>query len=525
MRLIAFLPAVVIALVMALLTGMWQFALFAVLSAISGLITSVVLKQKRKEPDVDFSDQPVWIHPAAVAIGDKVLPRTGWFFREHLSDHFFNHFNQITSAREVLEKANILAEHFYRAKLNGLLPFWAGMAENSDLEYDLVSNGPHALIVGSTGSGKSEFLRLISCSLLAGISAKEIRLVLIDFKGGAALKPLAEHPSTLTLITDIDHSDHERFWLYLQGELKVRELELAKQQVASIVDGKNMPRLLVLADELPAILASSPLALQTFEAIAARGRSLGVHLIATSQSLNGIPRSLLTNLPLRFALGITDPGDLISLLPTLRPSEINASRAIAITGGKAVGFDFPLIQALPDVGMPKVDPVASANWSEGLPANLDFNPDYLGLVEEPLSHSKYFVKWSEIAGSNVLVVGAAGSGKTSFCLLAARHFESVLDCPENTELENALAIGANIACAISTSQVLPLSTQRKFEQIIYLRQSNLDQHLAAGLPRTQWNERLLPGRSWFRGRQMQLIMPERNPMENKQAHELEQLVR
>jgi len=184
-----------------------------------------------------------------------------------------------------------------------------------------------------------------------------------------------------------------------------------------------------------------------------------------------------------------------------------------------------MIQALPDVGMPKVDPVASANWSEGLPANLDFNPDYLGLVEEPLSHSKYFVKWSEIAGSNVLVVGAAGSGKTSFCLLAARHFETVLDCPENTELENVLALGANIACAISTSQVLPLSTQRKFEQIIYLRQSNLDQHLAAGLPRTQWNERLLPGRSWFRGRQMQLVMPERNPMENKQAHELEQLVR
>jgi len=79
-------------------------------------------------------------------------------------------------------------------------------------------------------------------------------------------------------------------------------------------------------------------------------------------------------------------------------------------------------------------------------------------------------------------LGQQALDKTSFCLLAARHFETVLDCPDHTELENALAIGANIACAISTSQVLPLSTQRKFEQIIYLRQSNLDQHLAAGLP-------------------------------------------
>lgn len=514
MRLIAFIPAVVIALVMALFTGMWQFALFALLSAISGLITSAVLRQKRKEPDLDYSDQPIWLHPAAVAIGDKVLPRTGWFFREHMSDHFFNYFSQLTSAREISVRAAALAEDFYRAKLKAELPFWAGMAENNDLEFDLVSNGPHALIVGSTGSGKSEFLRLITCSMLASKSARDIRLVLIDFKGGAALRSLIEHPATLTLITDIDSADHERFWLYLQGELRIRELELADQQVSAIQHANNMPRLIVLADELPAILSSSPLALQSFEAIAARGRSLGVHLIATSQSLSGIPRSLITNLPLRFALGITDPGDLISLMPNLRPSEVPSGRAIAMANGKSVSFDFPMIRSLPDLGLPKIDSVAVAGWSMALPNQLEFQEGVLGIIEEPLSHSKYFVSWAEISDKNILLVGASDSGKTSFCQLAGNYYPVVLDCPELSALEQALANSGSVACAVSSSQILPLAIQRKFEQVIYLRQANLDQHLAAGLPRSQWNERLPAGRCWFRGKQMQLAMPAPIPTMN-----------
>ena len=523
MRLLAFIPAVVIALIMALFTGMWQFALFALLSAISGLITSAVLRQKRKEPDLDYSDQPIWLHPAAVAIGDKVLPRTGLFFREHMSDHFFNYFTQLTSAREVAVRAQALAKDFYKAKLNAALPFWAGLAENNDLEFDLVTNGPHALIVGSTGSGKSEFLRLVTCSLLASKAAKDIRLVLIDFKGGAALRPLESHPTTLTLITDIDSADHERFWLYLQGELRIRELALAQQGVSSISEAKDMPRLIVLADELPAILSSSPLALQSFEAIAARGRSLGVHLIATSQSLSGIPRSLITNLALRFALGVTDPGDLIALMPTLRPSESLLGRAIAITGGKSVGFDFPMIAELPDLGKPKLDAEAVAGWSFGLPLEVEYQADVFGLMEEPLSHGRYFLPWAEILGKNTLVVGATKSGKTSFCLLAQLHFKTVLDCPELSELEKNLSTESAIVCAISTSQVLPIAIQRKFEQVIYLRQSNLDQHLAAGLPRSQWQEKLPAGRAWFRGKQMQLIKPAQIQAMSDSAHGQRQL--
>jgi len=524
-RIIAFLPALVIALVMAWLTGMWQFALFALLSVISGYITSVVVKQKRKDPDLDFTDQPIWIHSSAVAIGDQVLPRTGWFFKEHFSDHFFNYFSQLATTREVANKARVMAEHFYKASRKGELPFWAGIAENTDLEFDLARDGPHCLIVGATGSGKSEFLKLLTCSLLASVEINRLRLVLIDFKGGAALKSLTQHPSALTLITDIDSADHERFWNYLQGELRVRELELSKLGKSSIEETPAIPRMLVLADELPAILASSPLALASFEAIAARGRSLGVHLIATSQSLSGIPRSLLTNLPLRFALGLTDPGDLISLMPSARLTDVGSSRAVAITSGRTVGFDFPMITSLPNLGDAKLDPNGVDRWSNGLPTELYSESSNVGLVEDALNHSEFYVEWSEFAKQNLLVVGSQGTGKTSFSLRARGHFGLVLDCPDVSELEQALVSGETVCCVISSSQVLPLSLQRKFEQVIYLKQSNIDQHIAAGLPRNQWRENLPPGRCWYRGRQMQLVKPALNQDQSAQVNEPQQLVR
>lgn len=524
MRIIAFLPAVAIAIIMAALTGMWQFAIFAVLSAVSGFATSLALNRKRKDPDLDFSDQPIWLSPAAVAIGDKVLPRTGLFFREYMSDHLFNYFSLQSSSREIAAKASSLAETYYRAKLQGKLTFWAGMAENSDLEFDLVSQGPHALIVGTTGSGKSEFLKLISCSILAGVSEKDVRLVLIDFKGGAALRKLEQHPSTLKLVTDLDSTGQERFWLYLQGELRVRELELSEQGVGSIEEAKNIPRLLVLADELPAILSSSALAMQTFEAIAARGRSLGVHLIATSQSLSGIPRSLITNLPLRFALGVTDPGDLISLSPNFRPSEVSISRAVAICGGKVVGFDFPMTEKLPGLGKAKVDLAAVEEWTVGLPNTVEFQPGAVGLVEEPLSHQRFYVTWEEFKGKSILIVGSSGSGKSSFCDLARTNYQVVLDCPELADLELALVSGEQLVCAIKSTQVLPLAIQRRFEIVIYLNQGNLDQHLTAGLPRSQWQDSIPPGRCWYKGKPMQLVMPRPNQAMNSPASVQQRLV-
>ena len=518
MRFIALVPALIIALVMAWLTGMWQFALFAVLSLLSGLITTSLMKSKKREQDLDFSDQPLWISGSRVAVGDLLMPRTGFFFKQHFSDLFFEHFTNIANQKEVSKKAEQLEQSFYCAKTTGALPFWCGMSAGSDLEFDLARDGPHALIVGSTGSGKSELLKLLTCSMLAGIDKKLLRLVLIDFKGGAALTEISKHPSSLTLVTDIDGGEHERFWLFLQGELKSRELELAARGKTSITDYPEMPRLVVLADELPAIINSNQFALPTLEAIAARGRSLGVHLIATSQSLSGIPRSLVTNLTLRFALGITDPGDLVALVTSLKPSMISNSRALAICSGRVYEFDFPIVKNLPSLGETKLNLAEAEAWARGLPSEIPGVGSLVGLIEIPQEHQFIELLSQHLESGPTLIIGASGSGKS----VATRRLQELgifaLDCPSLKDLESSLERSL-LACAVSSSTVLPLAIQRRFENVIYLRQSTLDQHLAAGLPKSQFNEKLLPGRGWYKGRTIQLAMPATHPNLSMEVNE------
>jgi energy-coupling factor transporter ATP-binding protein EcfA2 len=507
MRFIALIPALLIALIMGFMTGMWQFATFSFVSIASGLLTSSLIKLKRKEPDLDYSDQPIWIHPSSIAIGDKLLPKTGWFFREPFDDIFFQHFSKLALERDVAEKAIALEQSHYRSSKAGALPFWAGVSEGADLEFDLARDGPHALIVGSTGAGKSEFLKLITGSMLASVKPKEMLMVLIDFKGGAALTALNTHPCAMTLLTDIDGTNHERFWLYLLGELKQREFELAKAGKSSVDQYPELPRLLVLADELPAILTSHNLAPTAMEAIAARGRSLGVHLIATSQSLSGISRSLITNLTLRFALGVTDPGDLVSLSPTVRPSTLSTSKAIAFNGIKSYPFDFPMTKSLPGLGGDKFFPDAVRGWSVGLPLVILKDRDLLALIDHPLEHRLEELRLSSFGSGSVLLVGARSSGKSSFAQLMREVSEEVvLDEPSIEELEKAMLSGS-VICSVASNFVLPLSIQRKFDHIIYLRQGNLEQHMAAGLPKAQWNDKLPPGRGWYRNQTIQLVMP------------------
>jgi tRNA A37 threonylcarbamoyladenosine biosynthesis protein TsaE len=527
MRWFVLLPGLVLGVVMALVTGMWQFALFTFVGLISATITTALVKRNKREPDMDFSDQPIWISPGAVAIGDKVLPKTGLFFKEQYSDIFFEHFAKIAKDREVENKRISLRSSFYKASKPGSVPFWAGISESVDLEFDLARDGPHVLIVGSTGSGKSEFLKLITSSMLVSSAVKSLQLVLIDFKGGAALRNFAEHPATLTLVTDLDEGRLERFWLYLAGELRRRERLLAEKRVSSIEQVEELPRLLVIADELPAIISAHHLSLGTLESIAARGRSLGVHLIATSQSLSGIPRALITNLTMRFAIGTTDPGDLIAMVPSLRIGGSNTSRAFAIWGSNTSSFDFPMTETVPDINVPKYWGELSDSWTHGLPLQVAYSPGRVGFLDIPSEHRIEELRFESFENSSLLLVGAQHSGKTWFSRNAVVSLPSamVLDCPTIKELEDAFQTGKQIVCVLSSNFLLPLVLQRRFEHIIYLRQGNLDQHLAAGLPRSQWNEKLPPGRGWYRNLCLQLVMPEQTPQKSNQDHVLERQLR
>jgi hypothetical protein len=159
-------------------------------------------------------------------------------------------------------------------------------------------------------------------------------------------------------------------------------------------------------------------------------------------------------------------------------------------------------------------------WTNGLPLKVITKDGLLGVLDIPIQQRFENFTFAELNSNSLLVVGASGSGKSSFCNSARLNTDAiVLDCPTTQELEEAFQSGGQIICAMSSSFLMPLSLQRRFENLIYLRQGNLDQHLAAALPKNQWNEKLPAGRGWFKNLSIQLAMPEPSLNQQSQVRE------
>ena len=176
--------------------------------------------------------------------------------------------------------------------------------------------GPHGLVIGATGSGKSELLRTVVAGLAATHPPEQLAFVLVDFKGGAAFADLARLPQVAGLITNLqsDLSMVGRAMAALQGELARRQrlLHLAGNQPdlrayaarrAADPRLEPLPSLLVVVDEFGELLAARPEFLDLFIAIGRVGRSLGMHLLLASQRLDeGHLRGLDSHLRFRICL-------------------------------------------------------------------------------------------------------------------------------------------------------------------------------------------------------------------------------
>lgn len=176
--------------------------------------------------------------------------------------------------------------------------------------------GPHGLVIGATGSGKSEFLRTLVLGLALTHSPADLNLVLIDFKGGATFAPMAPLPHVSAVITNLadELSLVDRMQDALSGEL-IRRQELLRSSgnLASIRDYEHarltrtdlppMPALFIVIDEFSELLSAKPELIDTFIAIGRLGRSLGLHLLLASQRLEeGRLRGLESHLSYRVGL-------------------------------------------------------------------------------------------------------------------------------------------------------------------------------------------------------------------------------
>jgi energy-coupling factor transporter ATP-binding protein EcfA2 len=342
MQLIWYLPSLIIGLTAGLSSGYWQLAL------ISALMVSLMLGvslYKNRYP-VFEPDSRIDISVGQVAIANRVLPRIELFWKKQWHELLLaNHARQLAPDFLAWTKDQIF-EHGFDLDPAKSLQLWIGANNSSQKVLSLATAGPHLIIVGPTGSGKSELLKLLMHSLLQQSSCD---LVLFDFKGGATLESFEQH--AVGLATDLETPKQVQLWDFVAGELEKREQIFASRQVSGIEQfnelGEQMSEIVVVVDEFAAALATGVKAISCLEDVCARGRSLGVHLIAATQSLTGIPRSMLTNLRARIAMASSDPIDLVQL--GMNPGKLAlasvsgwGSGYLATANTTAEGFYFPL---------------------------------------------------------------------------------------------------------------------------------------------------------------------------------------
>jgi S-DNA-T family DNA segregation ATPase FtsK/SpoIIIE len=206
-----------------------------------------------------------------------------------------------------------------RWKAGGIDPSPAtpvGVAEDGTFRIDFVADGPHGLVGGTTGAGKSELLRTLVAGLAASVDPDHLTFVLVDFKGGSAFDECARLPHTVGMVTDLDQHLAERALRCLEAELRHRERVLRDAGAVDLPDylGKGLPealpRLLVIIDEFATLKAELPEFIDALVGVAQRGRSLGVHLLLATQRPQGaISDNIRANTNLRIALRVQDRTD------------------------------------------------------------------------------------------------------------------------------------------------------------------------------------------------------------------------
>ncbi|WP_278235179.1 FtsK/SpoIIIE domain-containing protein [Isoptericola sp. AK164] len=185
-------------------------------------------------------------------------------------------------------------------------------AAGRTVDLDLDTDGPHLLVAGTTGAGKSELLQSLVLGLAATRSPADLAVTLVDFKGGASFGRCAELPHVVGQVTDLEAGLAGRALVGLRAELHRRERVLADHGVAASHDLPRgaLPRLLVVIDEFRALADDLPDFLPGLLRIAAQGRSLGVHLVlATQRPAGAVGADLRANVSARLALRVVDPAD------------------------------------------------------------------------------------------------------------------------------------------------------------------------------------------------------------------------
>ena len=210
-----------------------------------------------------------------------------------------------------------------------------GSTTDGDLTIDLAADGPHVLVGGTTGSGKSELLQALVTGLAVSNRPDELAFLLVDYKGGSAFSDCARLPHTVGLVTDLDAHLTARALASLDAEMKRRERLLARASArdldhyrrAAAVCGELPPlsRLVIVVDEFKALADEFPDFIAGLVRVAALGRSLGLHLVLATQRPAGIVSAdMRANVAVRIALRVRDRSDSEDVVDAVDAASLDA---------------------------------------------------------------------------------------------------------------------------------------------------------------------------------------------------------
>ena len=325
MQLLWFLPSLAYGVMLGITSNNYFLAATTLFTMLIALLIRYRLSKRPKLTDATklrVINTEIWLD-------DFRMPRGELFWTREQADFIFERLGDTSSNQNL--RADYLLNRFERSRAK--LSVGLGFSENAIVQKSLVDDGPHTILIGSTGSGKTELLRLMLRELLQPDAKPD--LVCIDFKGGLGLEEFRS--KSLAFASDHDLEQTQKLFEWLEAELAKRELS------------SNRPKSLVIAiDELSHLLSSVKKCADVLNSIAARGRSAQMHLVMTNQNLVGVNRALLSNVKLRVLIGNPDPVDGAMLGQLARANsaatiESGLARAqIVAHGAIAEQFSFPL---------------------------------------------------------------------------------------------------------------------------------------------------------------------------------------
>jgi DNA segregation ATPase FtsK/SpoIIIE, S-DNA-T family len=236
-----------------------------------------------------------------------------------------------------------------RSKRPNNLRALVGQAGSGAFYLDLREQGPHALVGGTTGAGKSEFLQSWILGMAAAHSPTRVNFLFVDYKGGAAFADCVALPHCVGLVTDLSQHLVRRALRSLNAELRRREHILNRKKAKDLLelerrgDPECPPSLVIVVDEFAALVSEVPEFVDGVVNVAQRGRSLGLHLILATQRPAGVIKdNLRANTNLRVALRMADEEDSSDVIGTPQAGTLDPSipgRGFAKTGpGRLTGF-------------------------------------------------------------------------------------------------------------------------------------------------------------------------------------------